>query len=290
MNNLYHELNLQATKKVYDDSEKQFKQAYQTQKSNQEELLTNIARVIITYTVAKEFMKISNNNKMNIQEKLFLLVSNSLKNEFKLEKKLMKQVLECATIESYNLDQYILSLGTQISINKLPSKKINEILLDVVKGENWNERLWKNKVALEKELKSNIKQFLNGQISVNKIERIIKDKYSQNAYNTYRLVQTEVARVQNVANEEFFKDQGIEKLMYLATLDRRTCSECAADDGLVFEINDTNRPLLPRHPLDRCCYTPIVENWQPLKRRDNEVIDKHIDFVKYNEWLEDNEL
>ncbi len=58
-------------------------------------------------------------------------------------------------------------------------------------------------------LKKEIKSFLNGKTSVNKIEKAIRDKYSTGAGQTSRLIENEVARCQSEVNEYFSRFKGL---------------------------------------------------------------------------------
>lgn len=283
MNNLYNDLNIEAKEYVYDKNVRGCKEVYQEQKEDRDSLLNEIATILLTYTIIKEVLKLNSKEKNKLKSSLFSMISNSCKSEYKNEKKTLNTALNNVAKENYDLKTYILSLGVKVNNNPIEKKLIEEIVNQTVNGKMWSDRLWDNKMKMEKDLKLMIRDFLNGNITVNDIQKHINDKYSINAYNTKRLVNTEIARVQARVDEEFWKDYGIEELMYLATLDMKTCNDCAEFDGVVFNINDV-RPLLPRHPICRCCYVELPSNWKPNNRRDNTIVDKHIDFKDYESW------
>lgn len=52
-----------------------------------------------------------------------------------------------------------------------------------------------------------------------------------------------------------FRDD-IQGWKYVATLDRRTCPVCGADDGKFYAL-DENKPVLPQHWSCRCSYVPV---------------------------------
>jgi SPP1 gp7 family putative phage head morphogenesis protein len=54
-----------------------------------------------------------------------------------------------------------------------------------------------------------------------------------------------------------YKEKGIEKQRWLATLDDRTCAICGARDGKAYDIDDS--PAQPAHTRCRCVYTPDVD-------------------------------
>lgn len=79
--------------------------------------------------------------------------------------------------------------------------------------------------------------------------------------NIHRLVITEIRHADEQARLKFYDDSGIEKYQYLATLESRTCDECAHLDERVFYVKDKvegkNYPLM--HPYCRCTTTPYIE-------------------------------
>ena len=58
---------------------------------------------------------------------------------------------------------------------------------------------------MAKVIKKEMKDFLQGNTNVNDIYKVVKDRFNQSAYITRRLVQNEVGRVQNEANELWAK-------------------------------------------------------------------------------------
>lgn len=102
------------------------------------------------------------------------------------------------------------------------------------------------------------------------------------------MLRNEICRLQNDINEQFFEDNNAEYLLYSATLDSKTCSRCAADDGRVFKVDDPMRPKLPRHVNDRCCYIQLPnEDYRPDFRIDN-TTKENIEYKDYQEWAKEN--
>lgn len=290
MNKIYEQLMIEANLLGYNISDKELKKIYKLQKSNRDKLLNELALIVLKYNIKEEKISLSSNDRKKLKQKLDEIITDGLQLEFDLEKETTKEVLYQATDEGYKLRNYILSLGTIAIITPLTKKELWKIINAVVDGEIWSDRLWSNKKVIEKDLKKTIHEFLNGRISVNKIYKEINNKYSKNAYNTKRLTETEIARVQEAANKEFNKQHGIQWVLYCATLDSKTCTKCAEDDGRVFHVDDV-MPTLPRHPLDRCCYISIPnQDWRPKKRRDNTKVNTKIDWKDYNSWKQENNM
>lgn len=60
-------------------------------------------------------------------------------------------------------------------------------------------------------------------------------------------------------NEDVF-----DGMLYVATLDDRTCPICGPFDGDEFKIGAPGAPSIPQHPRCRCTYTPIVSSWEDI--------------------------
>ena len=101
-----------------------------------------------------------------------------------------------------------------------------------------------------------INDFLDGKINVNQIKNRINKTFNKGAYNAKRLVETEVARVEDEAFKRFCNETGVKKIKRNAILDTHTCSDCADYDGVIYDLDKA--PTLPSHPNCRCFYE-IVE-------------------------------
>lgn len=64
-------------------------------------------------------------------------------------------------------------------------------------------------------------------------------------------------------NEDVF-----DGMLYVATLDDRTCPICGPYDGEEFPIRpgsgESAGPEIPQHPRCRCTYTPVVSSWEDI--------------------------
>lgn len=285
MNKFYEQLNLQFTEDGFNKADESTKEAYKIQVKNREELLSKISNVILVYIILDSNLSLNNTEKVKLRVDFGKLISDIASEEFKQEKSIINNILEEATKGKYYSSAYTLNLGIDFKLQKLTDKQINDIVDTAIDGELWSDRLWTNKKDLEKTLKLEIERFLQGKTNVNQINKVINDRFSQNAFNTRRLVQTEVARCQNASNDLFAEEHGIKKQMFTATLDNKTSKFCRKNDGKVYDIDDPNKPYLPHHPFERSCYINIpFEGWNPRKRKDNES-KEIIDYKDYQQWL-----
>ncbi len=160
-------------------------------------------------------------------------------------------------------------------------------------GAHFSQRIWRNTEILAQAIKDELLVSLLSGRSNAKTMQVIREQFNVNSFCAWRLVRTESSYVSNAAVSEGYKEAGIEKYRFIATLDSRTSEECAALDGKVFELADkkvgTNFP--PMHPF--CRSTTIAdfgeETLKSLQRRardkDGKLMKVPADMT-YEEWAE----
>ena len=72
-----------------------------------------------------------------------------------------------------------------------------------------------------------------------------------------RIVNSEYVHVANRAATDRYKTAGITKYRWLCNEDERTCPECSAMDGKVFDIDSGILPIL--HPNCRCSTIAVID-------------------------------
>lgn len=290
MNKEYEKLILQFAEEGYKISEEQAKEIYKQQKEHQETLLDKIAKTMLSYTVLDSILSLGDKEKIKLRKDFNNIINSICLDEFNVEKDIMQNIFEEVTKQKYYSTAYVIDIGVNFKLQKLTDKEIHKVVDKTIKSELWGDRLWSNKKELEKTLKVETENFLQGKTNVNKIEKVVKDRFSQNAFNTHRLVQTEVAKCQSAANEIFAEKHGIKKQMFCATLDNKTSEICRSYDGKVFDINDSNKPIPPLHPFCRSCLINVpFKEWKPTKRKDNET-KEIINYKNYKQWLKDKDI
>lgn len=125
-------------------------------------------------------------------------------------------------------------------------------------GRNFSDRIWSNKETLIRELQTQLTQNLLVGGDLNRVVEAIQKKMGTSRYNAARLVYTENAYVQAVAQGESYRATGVKQFRFVATLDDRTSDICREMDGQVFDMKDyqpgVNVP--PLHPWCRSCTCP----------------------------------
>ncbi|WP_315074091.1 minor capsid protein [uncultured Clostridium sp.] len=275
--------NLEFAKELYDQSEDKLNEAYVKQKGNRDDLLNKIAKILLSYTISNNILAISTSDQKKLYSELSNLIMTNIKSELNFENNLTKGILVDVGKEKYNTNNYLYSLGADFKITQLPDEDLEKIINTKVEDKLWSDRLYDNKNEIAKVLRKDIKDFLKGNINVNDIENNIKKKYNTNADETKRLVQDNICRVQEGANDEWQHEHNIEYVMYMATLDGKVCNLCAPYDTKVFELD--KKPVeIPRHPYCRCVYVSLPnKDWRPKMRLDNET-KQNINWQSYQDW------
>lgn len=262
---------------------------YKLQKLNRDELLDKISKILLKYNIDNSTMNLTTGDIRNEYNSLGKLVKDNIKKEYELEDININNLLNSVGLDKYYFNSFLLSVGIDFKLKKIESKKLQKIIKKKIDGKNYSDRLWDNKNEISKRLQKDIKDFLEGKISVNDIEKIIKQRYNSNTYNTNRLVITEIARVQEGVNSIWMSENFIEYVLYSGTLDSKTCNDCGQYDGQVYEVD--KKPVeLPKHPKCRCTYIVIPsKDWRPKTRMNNET-KEIIDYKSFYEWKKENNL
>lgn len=284
INKQFEELTLSFQEDIYDNVDDDMKEVYKEQRSDLENMLVKIAKVVLTYTVIDNVLNLDMFDKKKLKKDFNRDIYDNVKKQYQSEKAIMLEILTKSTIDKYDSNSYIMSLGVDFKLNKLTNKQIVDIVNSKIDEKVWSSRLYTNKKSLERDLKKEVSRLLNGETDINKIEKLVKNKYNQNAYNSKRLINTEVAKCQSEVNDIFAKENGIEQQMFIATLDNRTSTICESYDSKIF---DTDDPIKPVPPLHSSCRSVLVnmpsKNWQSSIRKDN-ITKEYVNYSTYEEW------
>ena len=141
-----------------------------------------------------------------------------------------------------------------LGINAIVSRdKIKTVLDRPWSGANFSERLWSNIDKLAQTVKQEIVNGMIQGINLQTMTKRVSERFETAKKNDVeRLLRTEVNYTLNQATLDGYKEAGIEKYEFSATLDSRTSQICSELNGEIFEIKKIavglNYP--PMHP--RC--------------------------------------
>lgn len=221
---------------LYEEANEQLKEVYKEQKEIRNELLQEIALIMLTYNILDGFMSIKKNDKDKIYKNLSGLIIANYKNIGKNQVNVLNDILKFTVNKTFEFYNYNVNL-----------KDVRKIIESNFKGKHFSERVWSNEKEVAKHLHKQINDFLNGKINVNQIKKDIEKTFNTSAYNAKRLVETEINRCEDEAFRRFCKETGVKKVIRNEVLDRRTCEECASIDGKVYNLDDAPGVV---HP---CC-------------------------------------
>ena len=176
----------------------------------------------------------------------------------------------------------------------ISQKVIDDVVRSRWSGKNFSARIWGNTTALANTLKEEMLVGLVTGRTLRDTAGVIAEKCSQSANNARRLVRTESNYIHTQMNFEAYEEAGVEKYLYLATLDLRTSKICRSLDGEIFPVKDqkigVNCP--PMHPWCRSTTIAILDE-DLLKTMQRSAIDpvtgKRIKVpatMKYQEWYD----
>ena len=167
-----------------------------------------------------------------------------------------------------------------LGVNVIVSKdKIKAVLDRPWSGANFSERLWSNTDKLAQTVKQEIVNGMIQGINLQTMTKRVSERFETAKKNDVeRLLRTEVNYTLNQATLDGYKEAGIEKYEFSATLDSRTSQICSELNGEIFEIKKIavglNYP--PMHPRCRSTTIPIIDYESLIKQGREEIGEKDI--------------
>lgn len=190
---------------------------------------------------------------------------------YEQELKLSKRSYIKTIKEAYYRTCYDFQKGINLAFDvaHINQRAVNMILSTEWASRNYSDSVWNNTQALADKLDETITR---GFISGKSLSEIAKDLAELTAFGQFaaeRLVRTETTFFNNQAALQGYKEVGVEKYVYVATLDIRTCScgkhgrpSCGELDRKVFLISEqepsVNCP--PMHAFCRCTVRAYIND------------------------------
>lgn len=180
------------------------------------------------------------------------------KQKFEEEKEVANRVREIykTTFKSVQADIGLKGVNTI-----LPLKQIERAIQYPWSGENFSERIWRNRDKLSRVLKTEITQSLIQGVNPQKLNKRIREQMGSGYKETQRLVRTELNYALNEATKIAYEEDEIEEYEFLAEIDNRTSVICKELNGQIFKVKDAvvgvNYP--PMHPNCRSTTIPVIK-------------------------------
>lgn len=183
------------------------------------------------------------------------------------------------TLTSIYRDTYT-EVTKDLGVNVIVSpEKIKTVLDRPWSGANFSERIWSNTDKLAQTVKQEIVNGMIQGINLQTMTKRVSERFETAKKNDVeRLLRTEVNYTLNQATLDGYKEAGIEKYEFSATLDSRTSQICSELNGEIFEIKKIavglNYP--PMHPRCRSTTIPIIDYESLAKQGREEIGEKDI--------------
>lgn len=141
-------------------------------------------------------------------------------------------------------------IGLNFYFADMPTRTVEEILQNPWSGEQFSKRIWHNTDVLAAKLNEVITSGFMSGADIRKMARELQEMSDLGKFAATRLVRTEVTYMANAAEMESYKEAGIDKYQFLATLDMRTSKVCQKLDLQIFNVKDAKpgKNMPPMHP------------------------------------------
>lgn len=209
----------------------------------------------LRFLSARAYMSRLEEIKMKMKQ---IIIELAAEEQRRYEQSLKKTYSETHSQTAYTIDK---GLGFTEGYTAPSEDVLNKVVSEKWLDSNYSDRIWQDKgkllTAIENELLSGIAQGHNPR----KIAAAMADRYRLDYKNCERLARTETIHAMNQATSDSYTEHGIEQYQYVCDLSERTCPECGALDGEVFDlkykVEGVNYPVM--HPNCRCTTIPYFE-------------------------------
>ena len=161
-----------------------------------------------------------------------------------------------------SLNKALETLGETAAMSQINTKAIEKIMENpwATDGKSFSTRIWENKEKLINTIKTELIQSVTrGDTHAEMTDRVM-ERMKTSRYNAGRLIRTETTYINARATQDAYKENNVEKVEIIGTLDSRVCELCGDMDGMVIDIK-TYEPgvtVPPFHPMCRCTTAPAV--------------------------------
>lgn len=221
-------------------------------------------------------------------------IDSQCRDLYGIEKNTVQSHLNGLCSEAYNRTMFDIQKGTGFgfSFAQMPDSRIGEILKNQWSGENYSSRIWSHVSGMGEQLKEEmLVSFMTGR-SAEKSAAAVAERFGVGASDARRLVRTESCYVANQAEMDSYKESGVDKYQFVATLDIRTSPVCQGLDHKVFLVSEgragVNMP--PMHPYCRSTTIAYFDDasTEGMQRRARDPVTGKTELIPrdmtYSEW------
>lgn len=247
--------------------------------------------------------------KLTYSESRVIALMNELKphidNLYDYQQESLTTLLTELYTDNYYKGLYDLTIGTKVAYYfvGINERAIKAAITYPIFGKNFSDAIWQDKTNLIFNTRAIIKDGLIRGDSIDTMAKQLMYKQLNKStgkitdqgplgkakYNARRLIQTEVSQVLSISDRDMYKEFGLERFEFVATLDDRTSQICRGLDGKNFPLDDytpgVNAPVL--HAFERSTTVPYFsENTTKRMARDlNTGKSVIVEDISYNEWF-----
>ncbi|KFN92164.1 phage head morphogenesis protein [Tetragenococcus muriaticus] len=182
----------------------------------------------------------------------------------KIEKQIEKSLEAIGNKEDTYLKGKIkdgVTLGSKTVSDALQTSMLNKRAIDQLIKQPWQDgdfssRIWDNKAQLISSMKSELTAGIVKGDGIYKVADRLDKRLDVGKSQTQRLARTEYMHALNAGQLETYRENGYDKLEWVASEDGRGCDTCHIRNGKQYSINDV--PVLPAHPNCRCTMIPVI--------------------------------
>lgn len=261
-------------------------------KKSLKNIQNEMSKIYMEYSDDRE-LKVNKKQRYSILMQLDKKLIEELKNLGAVDVKETTIILEEVYSESYYRTAFEIDRGLNVILDFPILKKefIKSAINLPIKGKMFSDRIWDNKNKLVNKVRKSVKSAVIEGVPIDKLAREIKKEFGTSAYESKRLIYNEVARCVSQAQDEIYENNdAVVEVMFDATLDDKTSDICQSLDGTRYSKG--SQPSIPEdtHVGCRSCIIPVVENWNPSRKRENMKGDDGekyiINYKDYRSWIE----
>lgn len=200
----------------------------------------------------------------------------------------IKTIKEAYYRTCYNFQK---GINLAFDVAHINRRAVNMILNTEWAGRNYSSSVWNNTQALADKLDETITRgFISGK-SLKTIAKELEELTSLGMFAAERLVRTETTFFNNQAALQGYKEVGIEKYVFVATLDSKTSKVCQEHDRKIYLISEQvpGKNVPPLHPFCRSTIRSYINdeilNRAKRRARDPETGRTYlVGSMSYPEW------
>lgn len=152
-------------------------------------------------------------------------------------------------------------VGYGFAFASMPSKTVQEILLNTWSGELFSQRVWHNTDELAKQVTEIVTSGIKSGISTRKMTAELVERMNVGKHAANRLIRTETTYMANAAEMQAYKEAELDRYRFVATLDLRTSEVCRQHDNKVYLVEDATpgKNMPPMHPYCRSTTIAVID-------------------------------